>query len=416
MNKNKLENLLIFTENYYRGGVDTFIKNIYLIADQEKKIIINQNHSGYQDFKENYKVYGYKLLNKLITDSLTKKFPSKGIFQKLRIIFQLVTEYTIGLVEYLILSLKLSVNLSKNRGKNFTLMIVSGGYPASLICRIFPLIFKLINPKSKIIFTIHSCAQKSIIIFYLLDRFIDFLLIRIAYKFIFVSKASKRSFIDNRQLKASDKLIHIYNWIKDPLENNQNLFLPLKYQSFFRNRNFPFKIISLSVYSIYKGHLVVFKAIRELLKRGINVSFELYGYGSDSELEFLTTKIKEFNLEDNVSVKNFINPIKILMSSDLLILASLKYEAFGIALIDSMALGIPVFGSNIGGIKEVLSFSKESLFEPGNHNELADKIEYIILNPEISYKRGIKGRKKFINDFNGVKSIDLYKKELNNKT
>ena len=81
-----------------------------------------------------------------------------------------------------------------------------------------------------------------------------------------------------------------------------------------------------------------------------------------------------------------------------------------------MALGIPVFGSNIGGIKEVLSFSKESLFEPGNHNELADKIEYIILNPEISYKRGIKGRKKFINDFNGVKSIDLYKKELNNKT
>ncbi|MDW5416683.1 glycosyltransferase [Iodobacter sp. CM08] len=54
-------------------------------------------------------------------------------------------------------------------------------------------------------------------------------------------------------------------------------------------------------------------------------------------------------------------------------------EAFGIVLLEAAASGVPVLASRSGGMPEALIENETGyLFEPGNFNELADKLNYVL--------------------------------------
>ena len=60
------------------------------------------------------------------------------------------------------------------------------------------------------------------------------------------------------------------------------------------------------------------------------------------------------------------------------------YENCPFSVIESIAFGTPVIGSNIGGIPELIVSGKTGeLFEPGNSEQLKDKISYLFFNDKI---------------------------------
>ncbi|WP_136480579.1 glycosyltransferase [Cognatitamlana onchidii] len=59
-----------------------------------------------------------------------------------------------------------------------------------------------------------------------------------------------------------------------------------------------------------------------------------------------------------------------------------RKEGMPIAPLEAMAMGIPVIGSNISGIKDILHKYPQFLFEPSNSNDLAEKINFFINNHE----------------------------------
>ncbi len=72
----------------------------------------------------------------------------------------------------------------------------------------------------------------------------------------------------------------------------------------------------------------------------------------------------------------------IYQSSDLFVLPS-ELEAFGIALIEAMAMGVPVIASDHGGMRCVIENGKTgALFEPGNSDHLASVIIELLSNDE----------------------------------
>lgn len=96
--------------------------------------------------------------------------------------------------------------------------------------------------------------------------------------------------------------------------------------------------------------------------------------------------MKEFQLEDMPLVYN---------GADLFVLAS-ENETFGQVYIEAMACGIPVIGTNVGGVPEIITDGFNGfLIAPGNPSNLSQKIEELFSNEQL--------RNSFIE--NGFKTI-----------
>ncbi len=69
-------------------------------------------------------------------------------------------------------------------------------------------------------------------------------------------------------------------------------------------------------------------------------------------------------------------------------------DGFGLVLVESMLLEVPVVGSNFGGIPDVIEDGKTGLlFENGNPKQLAEQIQRIIENKQLSERLKKEGKK-----------------------
>ena len=74
------------------------------------------------------------------------------------------------------------------------------------------------------------------------------------------------------------------------------------------------------------------------------------------------------------------------------ILAS-TFEAFARSVLEYMMNGLAVIGSNSGGtMEQVIDKETGFLYEPHNVNQLADKMEYMVMHKDECRLMGLKGR------------------------
>jgi len=100
-----------------------------------------------------------------------------------------------------------------------------------------------------------------------------------------------------------------------------------------------------------------------------------------------------------------------------LVLPSICYETFGIVLIEAMANGLPTIASRIGGIPEVVEDGVTGLlFEAGNADELAEKMEVLWNSNSLCRKMGEAGRLAMMKKFNKLSYyhslIELYNRAI----
>ena len=86
------------------------------------------------------------------------------------------------------------------------------------------------------------------------------------------------------------------------------------------------------------------------------------------------------------------------------VVPSYWYEAFGLVIAEAFSFGKPVIGSNIGAIPELVEDGKTGfLVKPGSSQDIADKIQYLSDNIDLSREMGKNARQK---------AEKLYKPEL----
>lgn len=84
---------------------------------------------------------------------------------------------------------------------------------------------------------------------------------------------------------------------------------------------------------------------------------------------------------------------KIIPSADLLVLPS-SSESFGLVLLEALACEKPVIGTNIGGIREIITENVGILVEPHNVNELTKAITLIFTDEKLENKFKENARKR----------------------
>lgn len=162
----------------------------------------------------------------------------------------------------------------------------------------------------------------------------------------------------------------------------------------------------------HKGVHTAIEALDILRSRGQVDTFRLtiVGSGHPDYEAYLHTLTKSLALEDRItfvsSVRRSAIP-KILEDHDVFLFTSIYAEPFGRTIIEAMAAGLAVVGSNVGGSREIFEFYPEdTLFEPGNAEELADQIQRLIGTPKLVQRLGKIGQKVVLEHFTLQRMVD----------
>ncbi len=90
--------------------------------------------------------------------------------------------------------------------------------------------------------------------------------------------------------------------------------------------------------------------------------------------------------------------------SRIFVLCSICYEGFPSVLLEAMLHGKPVICSRIGGLTEIVDDGVTGfLFEPGNADDLTQKIRYLWDRPELCHRMGQAARRKVLQEYSPQK-------------
>ena len=84
-------------------------------------------------------------------------------------------------------------------------------------------------------------------------------------------------------------------------------------------------------------------------------------------------------------------------------------DGFGLVLVEAMAMGTPVIGTNFGGIKDVIKDGENGLlYENENPQDLADKIRRLLGDPTLREQFINRGKQTALEEYSIEKTVDHY--------
>lgn len=175
---------------------------------------------------------------------------------------------------------------------------------------------------------------------------------------------------------------------------NLNRFKPIRNYE-IRER---YKITNQEILILFVGYLDTFKGVFELVEafhklnnKYFNLKLMFVGVGPKSS--DLINKTAKLGLQDKILFVGNISHEYIheyYQAADIVVLPSYG-EGGGppLSILEAMACGIPVIGSNVGGIPEGIHHSVNGLItSPKNINDLAKKIEILVTNHDLRKQFG----------------------------
>lgn len=249
--------------------------------------------------------------------------------------------------------------------------------PFALLCKTF---------RKKLIIHQHNKGMSSCI-----ERYPYKYLIPLVYKNSSVILLSWRLFTDIESVVSRDQVCICPNgvpWASFPVKKNRN--------------GIP-HILFLSNLLKSKGVIELLDACAVMKSRGVLFICDVVGKETAEILrEVLESEIKARCLEESViyhGAKYGEDKDVFLSLSNVFVLPSLD-ECFPLVLLEAMQHGIPVVATEEGGIPDIVEDGKTGFIVPKHDvSALADKVEYLINNPDLSYSMGQTGFKKYREEF-----------------
>lgn len=308
---------------------------------------------------------------------------SDGPFTKPAVAFLVrLLEGPFGLVDLVVLFL-----LLKKTSPDL-LHINNGGYPGALSCRIAALAGRLAGVPVQIMVVNNQAVSYDNIVRktqLLIDAFV---------------RMCKPVFITG-SVSASERLgqiLKVPTHQRKVVNNGVQINLPAHKQD-KTSDDVPVRFGVVAHHVPRKGHLVLLHALAELrdsgkLKPGSGI-VSIEGFGPETQR--IKEEIKRLNLE---SLVELVGPAvavhEFMQNLDVLVLPSVSNEDFPNVISEAMGLGLPVIATRVGGIPEQIVHSQNGLLvNPGDASELANAIEFALLNPKWRVEAGRRGKARF---------------------
>jgi glycosyltransferase involved in cell wall biosynthesis len=159
--------------------------------------------------------------------------------------------------------------------------------------------------------------------------------------------------------------------------------------------------------SAEKGLPILLQSLATLKSRGRRVELVLMGDGEDRG--YLESLVGNLGLEDAVQFLGFVDQQTIaetLRASDIFVLPSFA-EGIPVALMEAMAIGLPVIATAVGGVSELVVNLETGLVVHASDVEgLADAILCYADNADLRLEIARKARDKVVSEFNIEDQVD----------
>lgn len=163
----------------------------------------------------------------------------------------------------------------------------------------------------------------------------------------------------------------------------------------------------------YKGFHYLLDALAILVERGLDATLDLAGDGP--QRAFLEKKAETLGIRDRVTFHGFVGHerlAELYRSSDVFALPSIVMGSYGRqdvipnVLAEAMAVGLPVVGSRIGGVAELIDDGESGLIvQERDAVALADALERIWEDRSLANRLSAKGREKVERIWNREKNL-----------
>lgn len=139
-----------------------------------------------------------------------------------------------------------------------------------------------------------------------------------------------------------------------------------------------------------KGYDRLIVAVNKLSKKEKQkINIEIYGDGL--EYEKLQMMIQEFKLNNIITLAGKVeNPYKYIKGNDLFILCS-HFETFGLVIVESMTLGVPVFALENSNTNNLIKNHENGYITENSDEKLYEGLKYLINNQKLieKYKKNV---------------------------
>lgn len=405
--------ICFFTENYYKGGLDTFLINLinaWPDAIDELVVVCNRTHPGLVTIAEKTdrpliierycRVFASAIAQGQSTSKWSRSFPVRAFFA---LTFRIL-QYPV-LFPWYVFTLMLFFWRS-----NFDrLMVINGGYPASLLGRSAVIAWRLAGKRPLAVMNFHNSTTSPRWHYSFLENIIDALVIRSVSHIVSVSKDCLESLTSRSAFLGCSKLSYIYNGIRDPTSLSKTA------ASATENGSSPKRYcLMLATYEARKGHAYLLQAFQSVVKDFPDVQLEIYGHGGPHEKKRVVDEVMRLELENNVKLGDFTpQTAALLAGASVLVVPSQAYESFGLTIIEAMAFGVPVVTTDVGGMPEVLADSNAGyVCSKDDPLQFSAAIMKILGNQALASEFGRNGRQAFERRFTAGTMAISYRKLL----
>jgi glycosyltransferase involved in cell wall biosynthesis/GT2 family glycosyltransferase len=250
-----------------------------------------------------------------------------------------------------------------------------------------------------------------------------------AFRIIYISKFVEREFVKKRSFDFLMPVRPERTFIlHDGIDINH--FSPGPMASYihkeFNIAHTDFLIGIIGAVDKVKGQDLLLQALARVIQKHPHVKLlivgDLYHHGK-TNIEYregLLKFIKEAGLSDHVIFTGVRGDIRFLMNEIDLLVQPSEREALGTSMVEAMASGKPVIGSNVDGIPEVIGPDEAGIvFKHRTPEDLEKAINFFIENPKEAHQKGAHGRERALRLFNiyvNIKRIEsLYDEALGHR-
>jgi glycosyltransferase involved in cell wall biosynthesis len=163
-----------------------------------------------------------------------------------------------------------------------------------------------------------------------------------------------------------------------------------------------FVIACIAGFRKEKGHHLLVEALARL-----DASVYMLFAGDGELRSSIEKQVEAAGLAPRTRFLGVVNDVRSVLSiADISVLASTAVETFSMAMLESLAMGVPVVGSDIGGMSEAVIDGKTGLLvAPGNVEQLAKSLASLAADKTRTAVMGVKGRDLVMQSFTRGKMI-----------
>lgn len=401
--------ICFFTENYYKGGLDTFLINLFNAWPDEKDeitLVCNGSHPGLDTITAKtlrpVKVDKY---SRIFTSAIaqgqsslrwSRSLPARAFFV---LAFRFL-QYALLFPWYVV-----SLIFFFRQNEFDRLLVVNGGYPASLLGRCAVIAWRLAGKRPLAVMNFHNSTTPSSWYYRFIENTIDAWVMISVTQIVSVSKNCLDSLQERHAFLGCTKLSYIYNGIEDPTRLLKDIPPTTENKSPIGRY-----CLMLATYETRKGHAYLLQAFEMVVQDFPNVQLRIYGHGRPHEKKQVADEVKRLRLENNVTLGDFTpETAALLAGASVLVVPSQAHESFGLTIIEAMAFGVPVVTTDVGGMPEVLGDSNAGyVCSKDDPLEFAVAIKNILGNPTLAAELGRNGRQAFKQRFTASTMAQQY--------